>query len=144
MKANTTFSIFFFLIGYCWGNWNSFKKLSGFGSSFEIKLQTVVQFPCGVSKEGVKPYFTSFLKILLKFLKSFRRYEGFPLQYYLTFPCYTETNDVSIKRFQHFFIFNLYTMNSLFKACVRYFLRHFYSSPNDRPSKTTKDNFYFI
>ena len=32
----------------------------------------------------------------------------------------------------------------LFKACVRDFLRNFYSSLNDRPSKTTKDVFYFI
>ena len=32
----------------------------------------------------------------------------------------------------------------LFKACVCYFLRNFYSSPNDRPSKTMKDVFYFI
>ena len=31
-----------------------------------------------------------------------------------------------------------------FKACVRYFLRNFYSSPNDRPSKTTKYVFYSI
>ena len=30
------------------------------------------------------------------------------------------------------------------KACVHYFLRNFYSSPNDRPSKTMKDCFYFI
>ena len=30
------------------------------------------------------------------------------------------------------------------KACVRYFLRNFYSSPNDRPSKTMKDVFYFV
>ena len=28
--------------------------------------------------------------------------------------------------------------------CVRYFLRNFYSPPNDRPSKTVKDVFYFI
>ena len=30
------------------------------------------------------------------------------------------------------------------KACVRYFLRNFYSLPNDSPSKTMKDVFYFI
>ena len=30
------------------------------------------------------------------------------------------------------------------KACVCYFLRNFYSSPNDSPSKTMKDVFYFI
>ena len=31
-----------------------------------------------------------------------------------------------------------------FKACVRYFLRNFHFSPNDSPSKTMKDVFYFI
>ena len=31
-----------------------------------------------------------------------------------------------------------------FKACVRYFLRNFYFSPNDSSSKTLKDVFYFI
>ena len=30
------------------------------------------------------------------------------------------------------------------KACVRYFLRNFYSSPNDRPLKTMKDVFCVI
>ena len=30
------------------------------------------------------------------------------------------------------------------KACVRYFLRNFYFSPNDNTSKTMKDVFYFI
>ena len=30
------------------------------------------------------------------------------------------------------------------KACVRYFLRNFYFPPNDSPSKTMKDVFYFI
>ena len=30
------------------------------------------------------------------------------------------------------------------KACVRYFLLNFYFSPNDSPSKTLKDVFYFI
>ena len=29
----------------------------------------------------------------------------------------------------------------MIKACVRYFLRNFYSPPNDRPSKTVKDVF---
>ena len=32
----------------------------------------------------------------------------------------------------------------LFKACVRYFLSNFYFSPNDSPSKTMKNVFYFI
>ena len=32
----------------------------------------------------------------------------------------------------------------MIKACVRYFLRNFYSPPNDRPSKTAKDVFCFI
>ena len=32
----------------------------------------------------------------------------------------------------------------LVKACVCYFLRNFYFSPNDSPSKTMKDVFYFI
>ena len=32
----------------------------------------------------------------------------------------------------------------LFKACVCYFLSNFYFSPNDRPSKTMKNVFYFI
>ena len=32
----------------------------------------------------------------------------------------------------------------LFKACVRYFLTNFYFSPNDSPSKTMEDVFYFI
>ena len=32
----------------------------------------------------------------------------------------------------------------IFKACVRYFLANFYSSPNDSPSKTMKDVFCFI
>ena len=31
-----------------------------------------------------------------------------------------------------------------FKACVRYFLSNFYFSPNDSPSKTMKNVFYFI
>ena len=31
-----------------------------------------------------------------------------------------------------------------FKACVNYFLRNFYSSPNDSLSKTMKDVFYLI
>ena len=31
-----------------------------------------------------------------------------------------------------------------FKACVRYFFSNFYFSPNDRPSKTMKNVFYFI
>ena len=30
------------------------------------------------------------------------------------------------------------------KAYVRYFLSNFYLSPNDSPSKTMKDVFYFI
>ena len=30
------------------------------------------------------------------------------------------------------------------KACVRYFLSNFYFSPNDSPSKTIKNAFYFI
>ena len=30
------------------------------------------------------------------------------------------------------------------KACVRYFLKSFYFSPNDSTSKTMKDVFYFI
>ena len=32
----------------------------------------------------------------------------------------------------------------LFKACVRYFLSNFYFSPNNSPSKTMKNIFYFI
>ena len=32
----------------------------------------------------------------------------------------------------------------LIKACVRYFLSNFYFSPNDSPSKTMKNVFYFI
>ena len=35
-------------------------------------------------------------------------------------------------------------INFSIKACVRYFLRNVYSSPNDSPSKTMKDVFYFI
>ena len=31
-----------------------------------------------------------------------------------------------------------------FKACVHYFLTNFYFLPNDSPSKTMKDVFYFI
>ena len=31
-----------------------------------------------------------------------------------------------------------------FKACVRYFFSNFYFSPNDRPSETMKNDFYFI
>ena len=31
-----------------------------------------------------------------------------------------------------------------FKACVRYFLPNFYFSPNDSPSKTMENVFYFI
>ena len=31
-----------------------------------------------------------------------------------------------------------------FKGCVRYFLSNFYFSPNDSPSKTVKNVFYFI
>ena len=30
------------------------------------------------------------------------------------------------------------------RACVRYFLSNFYFSPNNSPSKTTKNDFYFI
>ena len=33
---------------------------------------------------------------------------------------------------------------SIFKACVCYFLSNFYFSPNDSPSKTMKNAFYFI
>ena len=33
---------------------------------------------------------------------------------------------------------------SQLKACVRYFLSNFYFSPNDSPSKTMKNAFYFI
>ena len=36
----------------------------------------------------------------------------------------------------------LYT--DIFKASVRYFLTNFYLSPNDSPSKTMTDAFYFI
>ena len=32
----------------------------------------------------------------------------------------------------------------IFSACVRYFLSNFYFSPNDNPSKTMKNVFYFI
>ena len=32
----------------------------------------------------------------------------------------------------------------ILKPCVRYFLTNFYFSPNDSPSKTMKDVFYFI
>ena len=31
-----------------------------------------------------------------------------------------------------------------FKTCVRYFLSNFYFQPNDNPSKTMKNVFYFI
>ena len=53
-------------------------------------------------------YRTSFLIILLKYLKSFRGYKEFLCQYelfssiyddfldFLTFPCYKETNDLSL------------------------------------------------
>ena len=38
-----------------------------------------------------------------------------------------------------------YTLKiDFFKACVRYFLTNFYFSPNNSPSKTMKDVFYFI
>ena len=37
-----------------------------------------------------------------------------------------------------------WVFNSFRKACVRYFLINFYFSPNDSPSKTMKDVFYFI
>ena len=37
-----------------------------------------------------------------------------------------------------------YIKNGIPKACIRYFLRNFYFLPNDRPSKTMKDVFYFI
>ena len=32
----------------------------------------------------------------------------------------------------------------IFKACVHYFYQIFIFSPNDRPSKTMKNVFYFI
>ena len=32
----------------------------------------------------------------------------------------------------------------VFKACICYFFENFYFSPNDSPSKTMKDIFYFI
>ena len=32
----------------------------------------------------------------------------------------------------------------IFKACVRYFYQFFIFSPNDSPSKTMKNGFYFI
>ena len=38
----------------------------------------------------------------------------------------------------------LVLQKNFFKACVRYFLTNFYLSPNDSPSKTMKDVFYFI
>ena len=34
--------------------------------------------------------------------------------------------------------------NYVLKACVLYFLSNFYFSPNDSPSKTMKNAFYFI
>ena len=34
--------------------------------------------------------------------------------------------------------------DTIFKACVRYLLSNFYFSPNDSPSKTMKNVFYFI
>ena len=33
---------------------------------------------------------------------------------------------------------------TILKACVHYFLSNFYFSPNDSPSKTMKNIFYFI
>ena len=42
--------------------------------------------------------------------------------------------------------YKCYVKNLLrfFKVCVRYFLSNFYFSPNDSPSKTMKNAFYFI
>ena len=45
-------------------------------------------------------------------------------------------------RYTIFFNFFPFLIN--FRACVRYFLSNFYFSPNDSPSKTTKNAFYFI
>ena len=46
--------------------------------------------------------------------------------------------------FCFFFVFFPPQILKLFKACVRYFLTNFYFSPNDSPSKTMEDVFYFI
>ena len=43
-----------------------------------------------------------------------------------------------------FSIISLEDFKVFFKACVRYFLSNFYYSPNDSPSKTMKNVFYFI
>ena len=39
---------------------------------------------------------------------------------------------------------NSYLGWQVFKVCVHYFLTNFYFSPNDSPSKTKKNVFYFI
>ena len=41
-------------------------------------------------------------------------------------------------------IFCFLDLKILVKACVHYFLSSFYFSPNDSPSKTMKNVFFFI
>ena len=43
-----------------------------------------------------------------------------------------------------FWNLNFHIYGIKFKACIRYFLSKFYFSPNDSPSKTMKNLFYFM
>ena len=65
----------------------------------------------------------------------------------LDVPLYSEyasgTINYFCNRLQDVWLGSRYTFG-MFKACVRYFLRNFYLSPNGSPSKTMKDVFYFI
>ena len=82
-------------------------------------------------KERVKPLVTSFLKISLNFLNSVRRYENFLCQRYLfssifinfldflTFPCYKETNNVSLEQTMSVFFHFQQTLNRPFNNCIK-------------------------
>ena len=100
-----------------------------------------------------------FSEMSLKFLKSFRRYKEFLCQYqlfslilivfldFLTFPCYKETNDVSVQQIMSPFFHFQHTLNRLFNICMELYWYYISSSWNinetvgerggDPPEKTT-------
>ena len=49
-----------------------------------------------------------------------------------------------IKKTNRAVVFSSKPFPNILKACVRYFYQIFISSPNDSPSKTMKNVFYFI
>ena len=75
----------------------------------------------------VLSYVTSFLKILLKFFKSFRRYQDFLLRCFSsfvsftnisTFPCYKETDEASIQQIASAFFYIQPILRKLFNNYI--------------------------